>query len=102
VNVIAPILPILNAFLSEDYREKLQVQLFSEVQKSETGRRTSVAPNHRQELDKLVWAGRTDHALMLVDTTENADGLRILKIKQALVIIEAKVRLQASRIRCDS
>lgn len=39
VNVIAPILPILNAFLSENHRQRLQAQLFSEVQKSETGRR---------------------------------------------------------------
>jgi len=35
---------------------------------------------------------------MLVDTLEDEQGLRVLKVKQALVIIEAKVSLTGPRI----
>jgi len=102
VNVIAPILPILNAFLSENNQEKLQVQLFSEVQKSETGRRASISLDNKRGIYQILCTGRTDHALMLVDTTEDDKGLRVLKIKQALVIIEAKVCLHSTSEGCYS
>lgn len=91
MNVIAPILPILNACLSGDHSDKLQIQLFSEVQKSETGRRKSLTPLKTTQFLHSLGTGRTDHAIMLVDTLQDGKGLRVLKVKQALVIIEAKV-----------